>query len=109
MNKQGETPTYPVTADYIISLGNDFEEVFATSGKKGCVVAKGTDAAMVIQGCICSGHDHVVVDDSGQQHGINIKDEVLNIVVNGNATYGNRAEPILDETERAVVVNKYDG
>ena len=64
---------------------------------------------VVIQGCICSGHDHVVVDDPGQQHGINIKDAVLNIVVNGNVTYGNRAEAILDETERAVVVNNSDG
>jgi len=60
---------------------------------------------VVIQGCICSVHAHVSVDNQGQQSGIHIKAGSENVLVNGNISYGNNKEGILDDTERATIVN----
>ena len=60
---------------------------------------------VVIQGCICSVHPHVFVDNPGQKFGIHIKAASENVLVNGNITYGNGRKGVLDDTARATIAN----
>ena len=63
---------------------------------------------VVIQGCICSVHDHVKVDDAGQRHGIRVDAGARNVLVHGNLTYGNREQGISDSTGDAAVAGNCD-
>ena len=58
----------------------------------------------MIQGCICSVHDHVKVDDAGQRHGIRVEAGARKVLVQGNLTYGNREQGIADASGEAMVV-----
>jgi hypothetical protein len=53
---------------------------------------------VLINACICSGHDHGFVNNPGQKYGIHIKPGAKNIVAFGNITYGNTLQDLLDET-----------
>ena len=64
---------------------------------------------VIVQGCICSAHNHAYVDNPGQQHGIHIKAGSQNVIVLGNITYGNRKQAILDDMGKATIVNNQDG
>lgn len=56
---------------------------------------------VVIQGCICSAHDHVCVDDLGQEYGIHIKRTSEDVLCQGNLTYANKKQGVLDEAAEA--------
>jgi hypothetical protein len=63
---------------------------------------------VIVHGCICSVHDHEVVEDAGQQYGIYIKENSQDVLVNGNITYGNSERGICNETRKAVIANNSD-
>ena len=59
---------------------------------------------VVIQGCICSVHDHVKVDDAGQRYGIRVEAGARNVLVQGNLACGNRGQGVSDATGAAAVL-----
>ncbi|MCY3760041.1 MAG: right-handed parallel beta-helix repeat-containing protein [Gemmatimonadetes bacterium] len=63
---------------------------------------------VVIQGCICSVHDHVKVDDAGQRYGIRVEAGARNVLVQGNLAYGNREQGVSDATGEAMVAGNCD-
>jgi hypothetical protein len=63
---------------------------------------------VVIQGCICSVHDHAYVDSLGQGWGIRIGRGAADVLVCGNLTYGNRRGGIVDESGRAVLSGNHE-
>ena len=54
---------------------------------------------VVIAQCICSGHDHVSVDNQGQLYGIHVGPGGEDVVINGNITHSNGEQGILLESK----------
>lgn len=61
---------------------------------------------VIIQGCICSSHDHVCVDDPGQEYGIRIARGAEDVLLSGNLAHGNRKQAVRDET---IAADRRDG
>lgn len=62
----------------------------------GILVESGKN--IIIQGCICSVHDHVWINIIPQQFGVKICKGAANVVVNGCITYGHALGEIVDES-----------
>jgi hypothetical protein len=63
---------------------------------------------VLVSACIYSVHRHASVGNAGQQYGIHIKTGSKDVVLQGNITYGNAKQGIMDDSAKALVANNSD-